>query len=78
MSLIEIFKNDGNVHVDDNHVINYDEWDKVDNCHERVSTIPVWKVTIVGVTIGWGDQKGGGKIQKGGGKIVGNYARTRL
>ena len=58
VSLIEILKNNGNIHVDNNHVINDDEWDKVDDCNEWVTTVSIRQVTVVGVTIGWGHQKG--------------------
>lgn len=57
MSLVEIFQDDGNVHVDDNHVVDDDEGDKVDDGHKRVATIPVWQFFKQRVAIWWGDQQ---------------------
>ena len=42
MSLIEILQNDGNVHVDDNHEIDDDKGDKINDRNKRMAAIAVW------------------------------------
>ena len=49
MGLIKILENDGDVHVDDNHEVDDDEGDKVDDGHEGETTISIWKTLLVGM-----------------------------
>ena len=53
MSLIEILQNDGDVHVDDNHEVDDDKGDKVDDGDKREATVSVRKVFVVRITVWW-------------------------
>ena len=39
--LVKIFEDDGDVHVDDNHEVDDDKRDKVDNSHKWVATVSI-------------------------------------
>ena len=51
MSLIEILQNDGNIHVDDNHEVDNDKGDEVDDGNKREAAVSVWKILVVRVTV---------------------------
>ena len=54
MRLIKILQDDSNVHVNDNHVIDDDKWDKVDDGHKRMTTITIGQVPVMRIAIRWG------------------------
>ena len=41
VSLVEVFQDDGNVHIDHNHEVDDDERHKEDDCYEGESTVSV-------------------------------------
>ena len=51
--LIEIFKDDGDIHIDDDHEVDNDERHKIDNGYKREATISIWKVFILRITVWW-------------------------
>ena len=51
MSLVEILQNYGNVHVDDNHEVDDNERDKVDDGYEGMTAVAIGKIPVVGVTV---------------------------
>jgi hypothetical protein len=44
VGLVEVLEDDGDVHVDDNHEVDDDEGDKVDDGDEGEAAVPVWEV----------------------------------
>ena len=57
MSLIEILQDDGNVHVDDNHEVDNDERDEVDDGHEGMAAVAVGQPFVIWITVGRSDQQ---------------------
>ena len=53
MRLIEIFKDDGDIHIDDNHEVDNDERHKIDNGYKREATVSIRKVFIEWITVWW-------------------------
>ena len=51
MSLIKVLQDDGDVHVDDDHEVDYDKGHKVDDGHEGEAAVPVWKLLVVRVAV---------------------------
>lgn len=49
--LIEIFQNDGNVHINDNHVTDYYETGEVGDGQQGMATIPVGLSVKVWITV---------------------------
>ena len=52
MCLIEILKDDSNVHVDHNHEVDNDERHKINNGYKREAAVSIWKVFIIWITVG--------------------------
>jgi hypothetical protein len=44
VGLVEVLEDDGDVHVDDNHEVDDDEGDKVDDGDEGEAAVAVWEV----------------------------------
>ena len=51
MGLIKILENDGDVHVDDNHEVDDDEGDKVDDGDEGKATIAIRKTLEIEIEL---------------------------
>ena len=51
VGLVEVLQNDGDVHVDDNHEVDDDEGDKVDDGDEGEAAVAVGQVLVVGVAV---------------------------
>lgn len=56
--LVEVLQNDGNVHVDHNHVVDDDEAGEVDDGEEGVPAVAVRLVPVVGIAVGVLDHEG--------------------
>ena len=56
MCLVEIFQDDGDVHVDDNHEIDDDEGDKINDSNKRMTTIAIRQSSIFHVTVWRGNK----------------------
>lgn len=52
MSLIEVLKNDSDVHVDNNHKVDDDEGHKIDDGNKWKSTVSIWKIFVVRIAVG--------------------------
>lgn len=50
--LVEVFQNDGDVHVDDNHVVDDDETDKIGDGKDGLAAIAVGQIVLILVAVG--------------------------
>jgi len=50
--LVEVFQNDGDVHVDDNHVVDNDEANKIGDGKDGLAAIAVGQIVLILVAVG--------------------------
>lgn len=53
VSLIEVLQDDGNVHIDHDHVTDDDETGEVCDCQQWGATVTIWLVVVCWVTVWW-------------------------
>jgi len=51
--LVEVLQDDGDIHVDHNHVTNDDKTGEICDCQQGGTTVPIWLAVVRRVTVWW-------------------------